>query len=453
MLHTQQVIDDLGDLINKTPVTVREMVAQTMTSHCDALATAFYEAMLNNPLAKGFLDHNQVRERLHASLARWLCELYQHPHRDLASLVARQRQVGEVHARVHLPVHFVARGARILKLRAYEALERSSADDRLTAVAMRFVGQLMDMALEAMSAAYEYNAERESRTDEAYRQHAIGQNLAAERERQRSNLLEWGQGVLLSIYRQAPDIHLPSISSSEFGLWLVHKGCSMFDDAPELNEIRMSMERLDATLLPQLQGLEKDSQRWLGLLAQLESEIEAVKFHLASLFDRQMEVENGRDTLTRLFNRRFLPSVISREIALARQRKSSFALLLVDIDHFKHVNDTHGHDAGDMVLQQTAMLLLNNVRSGDFVFRYGGEEMLVLLVEVSVHEAQQVAEKIRQRIQGSRLLIGGGQSISITISTGLAMFDGHPDYQFLIRRADEAMYQAKASGRNRICVA
>jgi diguanylate cyclase len=125
----------------------------------------------------------------------------------------------------------------------------------------------------------------------------------------------------------------------------------------------------------------------------------------------------------------------------------------MDIDHFKVVNDVHGHEAGDMVLQQAAAIIVHAVRNGDFVFRYGGEEVVVMLVEVNAEVAQRIAENIRQQFEANEFLIGQGRSVRATISIGLAMYDGHPDHQYLIRRADQAMYEAKASGRNQVCIA
>lgn len=453
MILTKQVIADIENLIAATPADVQTLVARTVDQNADQLATAFYDTLLQNELAKGFLNHATVKERLHGSLIRWLHMLYSHPHQDLAALVAQQRHVGEVHARIHLPLHLVARGSRIIKQHLHAAIEVQTLTHGDFSAAVRYAAQLMDMALEVMSAAYETSASQESRTDEAYRQQALGQNMAAERERQRSNLLEWGQLVLLSIYRRTKLSVLPRIYVSEFGLWLVHKGSSMFEGSPELAEIRSAMTRIDESVLPRFQAEAPMDKTMVTLLTELEDDLEAIKFQLTSLFDRQVEVENGRDTLTRLFNRRFLPSVISREINIANRQQEHFALLLLDIDHFKSVNDTHGHEAGDMVLQQMAALLLNNTRSGDFVFRYGGEELVILLVEVTPEQALQIAEKIRQQIESTRILINSGKSLNVTISIGLAMFDGHPDYQYLIRRADDAMYRAKSSGRNRVCVA
>lgn len=450
MLPTHRPVQDLATLIAATPEDLRQMVSATIIRHAQHLADQFYSIMLDDEQASKFLSSAIVGTRLKPSLVRWLCDIYAPAATGLDALIAQQRRVGEVHARIHLPIHLVARGARHLKAEICAALETRCPDPARLIQAYRYASQRMDMALEIMSMAYEAGAERESRTDEAFRQHALGLNMAAERERQRSSLLEWGQNVLLMIYRQARGAKLPRITASEFGLWLVHKGSSIFEGSPELAEIRAAMERVDEAILPRLQREELSSQGIGVLLGDLEAEVEAIKFQLASLFDRLLEVEHGRDTLTRLFNRRFLPSVISREIGLASKGEGKFALLLIDLDHFKRINDEHGHDAGDMVLQQVATLLLNAVRGGDFVFRYGGEELLVVLVEVDRDEAERIAEKLRGTLEGARLLIGQGKTVSITASIGLAQFDGHPDYQYLIRRADEAMYRAKHEGRNQV---
>lgn len=249
---------------------------------------------------------------------------------------------------------------------------------------------------------------------------------------------------------------LPALSRSEFGLWFHHKATAMFDGAPEIELISEIMERVDEAILPQMcvpQEVEAASGHLQSLIISLQTELDNLKFQLSALFERQLEVENGRDTLTRLLNRRFLPSVLMREIKVATERHSQFAMLMIDVDHFKRVNDEHGHEAGDMVLQQAAMLILNSVRNGDFVFRYGGEELLVMLVEIDPQVAERIAETLRRRFEANEFLVSMGRQLQVTISVGLAVYDGHPDYQYLINRADQAMYQAKQSGRNRVCVA
>jgi len=112
--------------------------------------------------------------------------------------------------------------------------------------------------------------------------------------------------------------------------------------------------------------------------------------------------------MTRLLNRKFLPAVLSREVQYSRQNNSPFALLALDIDHFKQINDNYGHEAGDMVLQQLAVLMTNSCRGGDFLFRLGGEEFLLVLVDVEQAAALAVAEKLRKLVAAEAFLLPGG---------------------------------------------
>ncbi|WYX63650.1 GGDEF domain-containing protein [Achromobacter xylosoxidans] len=161
------------------------------------------------------------------------------------------------------------------------------------------------------------------------------------------------------------------------------------------------------------------------------------------------EIESGSDPLTNVLNRRFLPSVIGREILIATREHSTFSVLLLDIDHFKAINDSHGHAGGDQVLRQFAEVVHQSCRSSDFVFRYGGEEFLVVLVDTAREAALAAAEKLGAEIRRHAFAIPEAGSLRITASIGVATFDGHPDYAYLIDRADKALYQAKQAGRDR----
>jgi diguanylate cyclase len=188
------------------------------------------------------------------------------------------------------------------------------------------------------------------------------------------------------------------------------------------------------------------------LVRSVTVEVDQIRYLKDTLFDHLVDLEAGRDALTQLLNRRFLPSILSREVELSRRANKPFSLLLIDVDHFKDINDQHGHDAGDRVLQHLANVLVNVVRSGDFVFRYGGEEFLIISVEITPEQALQVAEKIRRAVENEAFLLSNGRTLRATISVGVAPHTGHPDYQHLIERADLALYAAKQAGRNRCIV-
>ncbi|MEC9305281.1 MAG: GGDEF domain-containing protein, partial [Pseudomonadota bacterium] len=152
-------------------------------------------------------------------------------------------------------------------------------------------------------------------------------------------------------------------------------------------------------------------------------------------------------------NRKFLSVVLNREIEIARHSEKCFALLMVDIDHFKSINDTHGHDAGDNGLQQVASILDRSTRGGDYVFRMGGEEFLIVLVDTDQDGSRLFAERLRHAVAKEPMLAAADTLLNVTVSVGVTLHDGHPDYQRSMQRADQALYQAKRSGRNRVVVA
>lgn len=448
-------VPEWQSIVTKTPPAIAQRISALVHDLGDELAEAFYAEMLAHPKAKLFLDADIVHQRLHASMRRWLGELFApHPPEALPAIVAHQRYVGEVHARIQLPMHLVARGARFLKGRLLSRLLRradNALDADQTEAALRYVNDLFDLALELMAESYVRDTQRVARTEEAFRLHALSQNLQVERERQRFLLAAWGQEVLFALHRGGQPLVLPTLRGSEFGLWFLHKGANLFEGAPEVELVHAGLDHIDGTLLPQLQA--GDAQRQPVLITELQTALDNLQYLVQMLFERHIELESGRDALTRLLNRRFLGPILAREVHLAQQRRIPFALLLLDLDHFKLVNDQHGHDAGDAVLQQTALLLLNHVRASDFVFRYGGEEFLIVLVDVTPEQALHHANKLRQRVAEHGYELPGGATLRLTTSIGVAPYQGHPDYQYLIRQADTALYEAKRGGRNRVVLA
>jgi two-component system cell cycle response regulator len=154
------------------------------------------------------------------------------------------------------------------------------------------------------------------------------------------------------------------------------------------------------------------------------------------------------DALTGLLNRYGLQRSMQREQAEARRYHRPLSCLLIDLDHFKTINDTYGHTAGDIALQQIAVILTKAVRGSDMVFRYGGEEFLVLLPETNLEGAAALAEKIR--LAADAQLFGDGHVFPLTLSGGVASLADHESGHDMIARADMALYHAKSHGRNRI---
>ncbi|MGQ9509952.1 MAG: sensor domain-containing diguanylate cyclase [Thermodesulfobacteriota bacterium] len=159
------------------------------------------------------------------------------------------------------------------------------------------------------------------------------------------------------------------------------------------------------------------------------------------------------DPLTNLYNRRYFEERLMGEAQRAFHGGSSLSLIMVDIDHFKKINDTFGHTEGDKILQEVATLLKNSVRKKDTVARYGGEEFVIILPEAGLDEANMIAERIRRLIEKTSFTIGRVQ-MNITVSLGISNFPTHhvKTKEELVRMADQALYEAKRGGRNRVCL-
>ncbi len=157
------------------------------------------------------------------------------------------------------------------------------------------------------------------------------------------------------------------------------------------------------------------------------------------------------DALTGLCNRRQFFELGSRELSRARRHKRPVAALMLDIDHFKNVNDRHGHQAGDKVLAEVARNLREEVRATDICGRYGGEEFAVLIPEVELEVARQAAERIRRSIEALVIPVSGA-SLRVTASLGVSVMEAEDlELDELLDRSDTALYRAKQAGRNRVC--
>jgi diguanylate cyclase (GGDEF)-like protein len=244
----------------------------------------------------------------------------------------------------------------------------------------------------------------------------------------------------------------------------------MFIPAIVVSGDRKRMMFLLTLLFAYYLGLHAAS-RWLGVMAPLSntglwivhSFNVAIVFAMASYTarfyygtvrraEKKLVELATKDPLTGLSNRRNLLALAEHEIARAQRSGEPIALVIADIDHFKQINDRHGHDAGDHVLSHVGALLMQMCRGQDIVARWGGEEFLLLLPATSIDAATALAERIRESVAGAAI-DHGGKRVNVTLSLGVATLVAGEELSAAIARADGALYQSKAQGRDRVTVA
>ncbi len=451
----ERIAREWNSLVERTSTETHEIVYAIVHEHEEELRQRYRAYLEGDPDLASLIGEGANLAAFTTRFLEWMKKLVDPRATSGQIFFSEQDSIGEAMARIGFPPHAVSRSIRKIKLWFLRHLAEADVSRQQLVDAMAFVIGLFDIALEVREESYQKGVASNARVNEAYRLHLLGQNLAMERERQRAALMEWGHGLLATFYQNAASSELPRLWKSEFGLWLNHKAHILFEREPKLELIKQLVNKVDGELVPALEraSFEDRSQIRDGA-GRIEEELSAIKFLLNGIFEAHIEVESGRDPLTQLLTRRFMPSVLMREIQLQKTPAATgFCVLLLDIDHFKRINDTHGHKVGDVALRSVATAMTESVRQTDFLFRYGGEEMLIVLVECDEAMGMQVAEKIRAQIAKLSIPLADGDRLAVTVSIGVAAFKEELDYERILARADKAVYEAKEAGRNRIVAA
>lgn len=271
-----------------------------------------------------------------------------------------------------------------------------------------------------------------------------------------------------------PEVAMARVRAANFDLVIINMAIEAIDPLRLCSSIRSFEEtRLTPILTIVRQGDTRKLVRALDigvndylsrpvdkneLTARVATQIRRKRYidHLRSSFQQSLEMA-VTDELTGLYNRRYLASHLSAMFDRAFWTGRPLSVMVLDLDHFKSVNDTHGHDVGDRVIREFAERVRNSVRGIDLACRYGGEEFLIAMPDTEKEAARIVAERLRLEVAGHKLLINSGRDeLKVTVSIGIASTeDGSKDDtpQRLIKRADEALYAAKSGGRNRVVAA
>jgi len=266
-----------------------------------------------------------------------------------------------------------------------------------------------------------------------------------------------GAAALTVCREQQPDVVLLDVEMPEMSGWDV---LAAMKADPDLRDVPVVFLTGRSDTTDMVDGLRLGAHDYLRkpcepteLLARVQAAAR-VKRLQDELRQRNEDLEriSRTDALTGLRNRRHVEEYLAKLTSLARRNVEPIAVLVIDIDHFKSVNDEYGHDAGDAVLRQVAGRMLGSIRLEDMIGRWGGEEFLVVLPDTAAEGAAELAERLRGVVADEPCSLADGATIRVTISVGCAA-SLTDDAGRLVRSADAAMYEAKQSGRDRVVVA
>ncbi len=416
------------------------------------ITDSFYTELLDIPEIAPILENSIVQKNLANSLHIWMSDLFRpHSGQQIQTMIDRQKHVGAVHARININLNYVTHGITILKREIFRVLQEKLEIGKDLVEAILVMGLLFDVLAAIISEAYFSNEMLHETNELSLRMKGMTQNAALECERLRSALLDWLRGTLNFLY-QTPEINLdnlPRLRYSTFGLWVIYKSDLLYEVLNMAPELKRHIHEIDECLFAAAKYRNNEG-RFFKSVSDLNEAVTRTSWFISSIVDRAIELDTGTDTLTRLFNRRYLETILRRQTNISIKLGLQHSVMIVDIDRFKEINDLYGHESGDAFLKQFAEMLLFSVRACDFVFRYGGEEFLVVLGNVGHEEASAIAEKIRGKCETHIFKVPGNKDLRKTCSIGIAVYSGHPDYRRLVRDADMALYEAKQGGRNRV---
>lgn len=445
------ILQEWQPLRAELPQAAIVVLQQIAEEQSDDLANKFYESLFKDPAIARHLSYELVQERLSRSLSKWVKAVLTHGENQLEALAQQQYHVGGVHARIGIPVEFVQRGARQLKYGIFDYVTSRSLDPALSLQVMYYAAMAIDIAIEMMSHAYAMSHYLATRNEESYRLHVLMNNAHLEQGKQQTALSNWENSVIYSLVSGARQTEpLVNISESSYGLWFRHKCVRHFGENQQVQQMRQLMTQIDEKVDSIDTTAEMPVKKMQELLRVIHSSCQQINTHMEMLFNEASHMQDGKDALTNLLNKRYLPIVLKHEVSLAMENHLPLSVAIIDVDHFKKVNDEWGHTVGDRALTHIANLLSDNIRSSDYLFRYGGEEFLIVLVEAGQSETYTLLERIRRIINSTPFEGVAGKTLPITVSIGYAQHNGLPDYNLLLNKADIALYEAKRNGRNRI---
>jgi len=434
-----------GNIFDKDANKTLEQITPLIEPNIESYIDTFYSVLLSDPASAQFLDNHTVEVRLKKQLSLWLKQTLSPKRKDQVKASLRTHlKVGEVHSRVEIPMPLVDAGMTIIKEGILQTILSSNLSTKQSTDTVILVTKILDAAISLINESYLRGKVTHERTSQEFITASSAQELALEIERIKSNIYQWMTSNLIAFPDESESFAEP-IEQKDFGLWIKHKLPLINTDSSRLKKINHTLgaaEKLRLKLHKQGKG-SGNSQ-----LNSLKKALQELIWHLTEEANSNLAKESKQDALTSLLERRFLDPVLQQETQMAMNGRPPYSIIMLDLDHFKQVNDLYGHQTGDAVLRKCSQLIKENIRLTDYAFRYGGEEILIVTPEMAGDESAALAERIRKTIDNTAIAISDSREIKVTASFGIATFSGHPDYQTLINEADSNLYAAKQAGRN-----
>ncbi|MCO5090402.1 GGDEF domain-containing protein [Bosea sp. (in: a-proteobacteria)] len=427
-----------------TSATIRAMVALTAKRLGGGVVEDFWRDLMRDARARGRLGDEIDAGQFRAALSQWLVELFPREPVDPALFLLRQSEVGALHARMQIPMWLSLHVTRALKRGICGNLQHTRLSQDEFVQAILYVSGVLDVASAAIAIAHIGGLERALRAEEALREVSIDDDFRAEREKQKASLAEWAQGVFLEAHRADGGDGMLPLSRSEFGLWFFHRAQLLFGRSSEYAAIAGLVEEADAHVRQLGDG--EDGPGRHGHLREIRQITGQINNLLSLQFSHAFDIGNARDPLSRLLNRRFLRAAISREVALRRRTGRAFSVIMLEISQFRALRERLGETGADTLVQQTAAMLLNAVRSSDSVFSMGRETFLILRVGADAQEATAFARGIVERYAATHFSIDGQTLLENTLNVGVIEYDGHPDPRRLVDQVADALRRETGSG-------
>lgn len=448
MKYSEQIVKEWMELSSVLPESISSKLAVIAEEKALLLAEEFYDIMLKDPHAGRYLSSEVVHSRLRHSMKKWIVNALTLKGEALLDFAGHQYQIGNIHSRVGIPASLVLKGMRIITQSMLSWIQSLMFEERMSILMQQYVSVSIQIASELMTYAYENYQLNEAKNEESYRLYNLIDNPEIEKGKQQAALFNWENNLIYALISRTNNIQSYLLTDSEFGLWFRHKCGQHFGKQPEIAKIGTLITDIDEMLQnsTSVEGLEPLQ----SLLSDIRAKTMIINNMFSSLFEDANRIESGKDALTKLLNRRFMSTILKHEVKLALDEGHPLSVVMLDVDFFKKINDTWGHSSGDEVLRHIATILSDSTRASDYVFRYGGEEFMIVYLEFSHHQTMCLVESIRQKIEESPIEMPDGHQLKLTASFGVSHFNGHPDYQKMVEEADKALYDAKNSGRNRV---